>query len=1490
MGLRPRTARRLALAGAIVFLLVLGLAVAFTLPKFQNRRQLESFQRDGMLAHEQGRHGQAVQMLGRHLRGMGDRPVQPETRLAFARSRAELEVSDGGHIPAAIAVYRLYLQDRAEDREASIELLDLFMRSGQWVEARELSGRLRASDLGAATAADLPVLRQEAIARVAINEQDPVIPQIEDRLLAAEPPAFVDVWRAYTRAIARGDLARADGIVERYRSADPDSLGRRVVEAVVGSDGLPFAEAARALGEVIGIDPETGASVADIPLTDDELSKVLVLLVGGWRQEPMLLTILDRAASTSTDPEFARLLARRRYWAGQRADLLAQSAATPDGRVVADVLGYAAMVHLDAGEAEQVGAVLERLTSMTDDFRARGWLQAVQARQQAEAGQLVDARATASKAVETYPFEPTLRFVLGDVHDRMGRLADASDAWDMASELAGRGVWTLPEVRSILALLRAGRVSEAGSAARELVSTVQSSGNARTLVEAWIIQLQVDAQLAVAAQLDREAAERSMQIARALVDGVSGPLRADCMLHLVAFEAATGSPDKAREELAAALAMDLSPTQRSRAEELDLAFGLGVFAAPSEITLDPFPDRPDEAIRASVLYVSAAGSDVDRSERLNEAVAALGGRIREAGPDDRTAWLRADALVKDQLGHAGAADAWRAVLAAAPSDLDLITQAIESEALVNDREFVESSIARIIELTATQGRTLPSRIRLARARSIFGRTPTRQSRDEALLIVRSVVVAEPQNVAARTLLGNMLRVPCPPEVPAADRFEPDLAGAVEQYLAASRLVGGRAAMGYLFEAAGLSYAAGNEAETRRILADLVAQTRVTPTARGALARDLARFGDAQTSTRMIEQMFETSAASERAELGLLLAQLYLGSNENARAARVLDSLIAARPALTRSQLVDVVARYTQAGQPDRAEAVLGDVTRFGLQAGDAARIRAERAIRGGDFRAAIDLLTTLVEREPQDPALWITLIDALVRSGDTDSARSRVEEALAAHPGNPDLVFWSQMTSGDLAGAVLTRASEGAELQSVRLAIERVQSYEDRKGAMQRDARLAELRDLRAAFPGNAPVLKYVFRERVELGEDPAVLARDTVADHRRFVEDEELLRFAALAALRGGLWEDAMRLATRLRGQTRGSTLEADLIFAQAAQVVGNHAGVVDRLSTAIDAAMSSPDSPQSRQVLFLYGGSSILSGSESSFRSRLEPVARAQPLVRADVWIPLAAGTVSPGPRAEAWMRAAEDMGLEGMEVRAADAWMAMADRFPEQSAAFADSAARIALGRLAGNPDDVEAVAVAAVATQRKAETAAQADADELFAQAAEFYLRASLLQPGNPNFLFTAAICADAAGRSAAAEQHYRDLLGRFPATDLFGAAIRNNLAGVLTRENPTSTRLAEALELANQAVGFQEIPAFYGTRGWVHLARKSHRDAEADFQRVTQLDPASAEGWLGLAAVLKDVEGEPSRWQPPLQRARQVAGSAGLSRELQVKAAMYGLLE
>lgn len=1486
MGLRPRTARRLALAGGIVFILVTGVVVAVTLPKFQNRRQIEAFERNGLTAHEAGRHAEAVQLLGRHIRGMGERPVEPETRLAFARSRAELEVADGGHLTAAIGVYREYLRERGEDRKASEELLELFIKTGQWVEARELSSRLRPAELGSARESDRRVLRNEALARFAINRNDPMIARIEDRLLELPSPEFADVWRAYTRAIGNEDLERAESLVARFEQGAPDSLGLAVVKAIVGVDGLSIEDAAAELARVLALDPITGASTGEVTLDDDELVRAMLLLFESWRQESLVIGVLRKAVAHSNDPDFGRMLARRLYWSGQGGEIAGLPRKTASGRPVVDIDGYAALHRLDTEPGRGVDELLAAVAAVTDDFRAQGWKRAIEARLHSAAGKLVDARTSATQAVERYPFEPTLRLILGDIHEQTGRFAEASESWQLATQLAGAGVWVTPEARRIQALIRNGRFAEAGLAADALMEVQRQSGLRRTVIESLLLQLQVRAQLAVVFQLDPAKAQESLTVARSLQNVGDESLTIDTLLAAAAMEGTLRNLDGARRDLAALVERPMSPSQMGRANEIDLAFGLDFFGAAQESVLRETTD-PAAALRNLLAYIAVANPS-DRPQRVDEVISFLGRAVSAATADQRAAWLRTDAVVRDQIGHPSAVQAWRAALAADPENIELLTSAVESESMITDRQFVEDTINRIVQLTGSQGRTLPSRLRLARARAIFGTVPTRQTRDEALVIVRAIVVSEPENVNARTVLGNMLQFACPPQVPAPNRFERDLAGAVDQYLAAAQLVGGPASLGYLLTAARLSSEAGNEARARQILSDLVIRARTSPMPRSILARELARLSDTQASARFLEELFTTAPAAERVDLGLFLTQAYIATNSTQRAVALLDQIVAGGGSMSRAQLTELVARYEQVGRSDRAQALLSDLSRFGLSPADAERMRAEQAIQARNFASAVSILTALAQSQPDDPSIWLTLIDAQFRTGDVAGAESSVEQALSRHPDHPDLTFWKQMVGGDPAAAVLGRFEGSNQAQGMRLAIERVRAYDSAKEGMSREARLTELGVLRDAFAANAAVQKYVLRERAELGDAPASMASDAIAAHRRFPQDEELLRFAAILSLQAGRHDDAMRFATSLRSLTLGPTTEADLIFSQAAQAVGNFQAIVDRLSTTIDRAISNPDDPQQLAVIYLYSTGMLRTGGEAGIRSRLEPLARRSAEFRANVWIPLAAGEVQQAVQAESWLRTAEQAGARGLEPQLVEGWIALSNRFPNRAQEFATNAVRLVLPQVAAMPDDFGLVLASARALQRQGETQDRSSASEVFAQAEEFFVRAGAMQPENPNHLFNAALCADAAGRPGAAERFYRRLLVDFSGNDLFTAAVRNNLAGVISRSDPTPERLREAQGLANDAIAFQRIGAFFGTRGWIRLALGDLANAEADFREIIQDDPAAVEGWLGLAAVASRAGDRPGDVEQAAGRLRSLISSTPLSGELQVKAEMYGV--
>src|SRR5690606_11860335 len=106
-------------------------------------------------------------------------------------------------------------------------------------------------------------------------------------------------------------------------------------------------DAARNVAEALRLDPATGERADGPPLDDPEMVRVLVVLLDSWRQEHLTLGVLEAAAKSTEDPEFGRILARRRFWAGLADDLIEQPRATPGGTFIADVAGYAALAMLE---------------------------------------------------------------------------------------------------------------------------------------------------------------------------------------------------------------------------------------------------------------------------------------------------------------------------------------------------------------------------------------------------------------------------------------------------------------------------------------------------------------------------------------------------------------------------------------------------------------------------------------------------------------------------------------------------------------------------------------------------------------------------------------------------------------------------------------------------------------------------------------------------------------------------------------------------------------------------------------------------------------------------------------------------------------------------------------------------------------------------------------------------------------------------------------
>ena len=998
--------------------------------------------------------------------------------------------------------------------------------------------------------------------------------------------------------------------------------------------------------------------------------------------------------------------------------------------------------------------------------------------------------------------------------------------------------------------------------------------------------VQTDALLARAGVIDPDRASRSLAVARAMRDELSGDERTRFGLIIASLEGGVGNQEAARAELSEAISGDPDAQLMSDAFSVDRAFDLGVI---SELTTRELPERvgdPQLALSTALNHVNI--SDDSRDQRVDEAVQMIERSASEGAPDQQPSWLRVKAVFLDAVGDERASEAWRRAIEADPSNVALRTEAIESNALGYDADFVRDNINKIVELTATQGRTLPSRLRLARAKSIFGREPTRQKRDEAIAIVRSVVVAEPQSVAARTMLANMLQFPCPPVLTGADRFTPDLAGAVEQYEAAARLIPGPESVAYLFKAADLQIMAGNETQARRLLLDVFAKAQGDLPSQRRVAMELGRLGDSQTALRLLTDMFAGAQGAMRVELGLQLAQIAIASNDRSRAQTVLRDVMAAE-SLTTAQLVELSQRLRKIGLSQDADRVLADAERYGIGPQEALLARAEAAVGSGQIDAAVGFLERSIEQVPDDRYVWLVLIRVLVEDGRLEEASARADRAIERFADDDDFRYWKQIAMGDPAAAVRIMTARPETDAGLKIAIERVESYDRRRDSLTRDQRLAELQNLAESFPSYPAVVKFSLRERIELGEDPSRLADAALAASRRLVGDEDILRMAAEATFRAGRYGDSLRVASDWRGRTRGSPMQPDLYVAQALQETSDHQGALARLEPYLEAALRSPDERVNQTLLLLYGRSALQILNETAVRSRLEPAARHSESFRSTVWLELASGYVLQAPAAADWLRAAEQMGMTGSDVALARAWMVLAQRFPQRSRDFAMNAVAISASAIDSQSETLARVDTAARAHLIWADALEGSEATDAFVQAEALFIRAAQLDPNQPEYLLLAARAASQAGLPANAERHYRDVISHPEAGGLLLAAAQNNLANLLSMTNPSRPRLEEALDLANEAVRFSNHASFYGTRGWILMGLNRPSEAAADFQEAANIDPDSVEAWAGLSVARSATGASKEEVNQAMNRARQNAAASGpITNELRERLTAAGV--
>jgi len=1473
MGLRPKTARRLALVAGLLTIVVIGGLAVLTLPRWQRTRQIGAFKRQGLVAHEAGQHHEAVKLLGKHTRSMGEENTDPAVLLGLARSTAKAEARRNNHVKAAIVHYRAYLRYVPDDLDARRELLGLLVRDQRWGDAVEMAERIGRDQSEGPAVTDLQPVRDELTARVNLDPEDERIPDLRAVLLAAQPPAFEDVWGTYMYLVQeRDDEDGADAVLDRYLSEWPDELGARALE-IMGPRPLDPNEPASTLSQrpvadvigdftaLLGLDADV-STPGSLVIVDKGLGSMLAGFFDIIGRTDLASEVLSQSLEGSEAHKNTNSLARRLFWFGQNEALFNLEIDAGHREALCDTLGYQALAALETGDEERAGVLQRELESLGHHFKAKAWSDMLTAKGAYDAQDYPAARAAINEAIERHEEEPTFRLLLGDVQSELGFNAEALVAWEQAEFPAGSVPWSAPRIRRITMLLTTNRMLNAS----ELMDEAMAQRRFQSDLGLLQLDLRVRSSLArqglIPATEAAQAAERGERI-RSLL---SEQDLSEIDLSLATLYAVLDEPEEAAKALARVLDSDSAQRLMTEVLETDQRYGLGLARSLGQPDLPETIEDPEAALRLTLTYTEAsgrrqaaaiAGVDPERQARIDRSLALIDRGIRAADPGTRPGWLLTRAQYLDVFRTDEAATAWRTAIEADPNNLVLLNRAVQSDALGTDLAFVDATIDRIRELTSSQGRTLPALLRLARAQAVFGTEPDRARREVAIGIARSVVAAEPRNTRARLVLGRILAADCSPvHTDPGDRFEPDLRGAIEQFQNIAGQIRGNEAVGYYFEIIDLANRLGDRQRVQRAVRDAIGIMDRDAASIRRLAQAIRASGDRAGAARALESWFDQATGDERVRTGFVLVETYEMIGDGAGSARVLDALAAA-DGLTLDDLILLTTRMTQNGMQDRVDALLADPARIGLDEPDALIVRANLIASFSPIDEATTRLDSLTEAAPDNIEIWRLLIQSLLDADRVDEANERIARAERANPGDDTIAFLRASASGDLGALARLTLTDPTTPEYLRRALEEVQAFESTREGMKADDQLAALRLLTTRFPRLAPVLNYTIVEREAIGEAMVELREDAIAAARSFPNQPALLRVATRVSLATGAHEDAAEFAATWRGLVDGSRLEPDLYAAEAAQLIGRDDRAIALLEPYIDGAIATPTEPLNAAAMVVHGASSMRSGEMTAVRSRYEPIAADDPGFRAAVWIVLASRWTPSPSDAFAWIEAAERWGMPGQEGLLTQAWLEAAERFETSRAPMLERAIGAADRAIAADATKPLFYAQRAGALRILGLMGPESGRNWM-AAAESAYVDADRADPANLNMLFSAGRCADDDQRPSDAERHYAELLARPGCTGMFAAAVRNNIAMSIVRQRDTDPdRLEQARQLVDGALAERVIPAFQSTRGWVRYLSGDPTGAAEDFRQYTQNSSDNPLGWAGLALALRGEGSAPS---------------------------------
>ncbi|MFG0244506.1 MAG: tetratricopeptide repeat protein [Phycisphaerales bacterium JB052] len=1479
MPMKPRTFRRVVLLGSlgtIVLLIVFGY---FVFRPWQSARKLNAMRTQGIVAYENGDFVEAVTLLGRYNRNAED--ADPETLLMHARARAKVQVPDGGHVLAAVNSYREYLRRVPGDREAMRELLPLLNAWQMFVEARTLAEDL----INKYDERDIEIYRELRYTLASLQVRDAELEPVLRTIYEHAESNFSDADLYYRFLIQHGRESEVDELLEARLAQFPERTDEQLLAFQRFSEGMSNEDVLNELSRLIGLNPETAEWDPDAPEINSSTAWQCSRIYNELLRPKLSLAVQVRSAKENGDFGSIVWASRRLYWSRDDETLLSLSFQTDSGEPDPDLIGYQILAAQRGGDEVRRDTLLEQLNSVVLDRRASAWLAFLDADEALREERIVDARIAMQRALEGYPAEPTFHLVMGDVQQSQGRFNEAVEEWLLANRLANTEIgreyrfdtmgWSTPLIQIVKAYAEQGRLIEA----LDYIDELERLGP-----DGAIVVLQSKAELARRNELPRDSGQRFVENWNLRREEIPAEDRARLTPLVATILSSMGEREEARALLGEAFAV-VDPRDPVMVEliNVDLRYEYGI-SAEAGLEYETIGSRTPIGALGIAMQVAIEQGSTDAGLQIIES------GLASSDDESRYNWEQVRAQFLDIRNDSRAKDAWDDLVRMNPDDVRLLYLAAESKAYGDDLGRVNELIDRIVELTETAGRTLPARLRLARAGAIVTGVGkhTRTNRNRAMEIVRSVVASEPGNVQARTMLGNLLALQPDPGLPENEQYEPDIQGAVDEYVTLSRQLNNDSAQRFLLQASDLAFKLGDDNQSKSLLREFMARFKDDLAAHPQVAQRFVNLGESDEAISIYRRVLRITGSPQVA-LSLadtLLAQGQLNSGK--------ELLIETSKAevLDQRSLLRLASLMARSGNQSEAEDIASNGEHYGLSSGEAHVVFASFARSYLTPEDQIAALREAVEVEPSYSRAWKMLIQRLIELGRREEALSAYQQASSMIDADDELARLGVLAQGTPGNAVDLLSLPGmGDSPRLRQAVELVDAYaslEPGVGIEKRTQMLEELIDL---FPTIGPVQTYAVRELSSLPLNPMVLAQVGEKALKNVPGDATVMGITSDAYLRVSQPEHALRVINLWNANTLDSTLTAALLSARAHIQLEDFAKAESFLSPYVDEAMHSADLPASAELLNAYCTAKLRLGEDpQKTHERLAGLISEYRDIRIRVWLGLAVNTIQDAHVGAQWIREAEAVSEEDDQQALGRAWVSLA--FNHQ--AWVPEYAQNALGHLEplidGNEDPslLMGIARAHVILARSSDDSGVSS--DHYGIAVSQMLRASRSEPSNIAPLLDAAVFAAEGGMYDQAKSIYQQIVDfNLPPVPL-KAMVLNNLAMSYLRAGLDPVDASTVRAFVDEAtVIMPEAAPYWGTRGWIELELNDLQAAEQAFKTAIQIDRSNAEGWVGLAIAYHQMgDARSTDLSDAVQRIRELAAQAPLEDELVQMLRQYGV--